>query len=95
VVRVQGHARAGRCQAAAPLYDPAPGLHIIPAPERHRSSPQPESPMAPANLVAPVFRLIGYLLFLVWCTAVAVALTVAGLVRLGRLAGRLGGWEPA
>jgi hypothetical protein len=39
--------------------------------------------------------LIGYLLFLVWCTAVAVALTVAGLVRLGRLAGRLGGWEPA
>lgn len=51
--------------------------------------------MAPVNDVGPVSRLIGYLLFLGWCTAVAVALTTVGLFRLGRLAGRLGGWEPA
>jgi hypothetical protein len=47
--------------------------------------------MAPVNEVGPVSRLIGHLLFLLWCTAVAVVLSVVGLVRVGMLAGRLGG----
>jgi hypothetical protein len=51
--------------------------------------------MVPAPVVDLISRLIGYLLFLLWCAAVAAALSVVGLFRLGRLASRLGGREPA
>ena len=51
--------------------------------------------MAPAPVVGLISRLIGYLLFLVWCAGVAAALSAVGLFRLGRLATRLGGRDPA
>ena len=50
--------------------------------------------MAPVPVLGPVSRLIGYVLFVAWCTLVAVALSATGVLRLGRLAGRLTSREP-
>lgn len=44
--------------------------------------------MAPAGVLGPILRVIGYTAFLVWCVLVACALSALSLVRLGRLAGR-------
>jgi hypothetical protein len=45
--------------------------------------------MAPAALVAPIVRVAGYVLFLVWCALVAVTLATVGLLRVVRL---VAGW---
>jgi hypothetical protein len=47
--------------------------------------------MAPAPWVGPIARVIGYALFLVWCAIVAVAISIVGLLRIGRLAVGRGG----
>jgi hypothetical protein len=51
--------------------------------------------MTPVPLVGGLSRLLGYMVFLVWCAAMIVALAVVGLLRIGRLAGQLGAREPA
>ena len=48
--------------------------------------------MAPAPAVALIGRLVGNLLFVLWCMVVAVALSALSLVHLWRLAA---GWSRA
>ena len=42
--------------------------------------------MAPAPAVASIGRLVGNMLFLLWCMGVGLALSVLSLFHLGRLA---------
>lgn len=42
--------------------------------------------MAPPRVVGLLLRPVGYVVFLLWCTAVGAALSVVSMVRLGRLA---------
>jgi hypothetical protein len=46
--------------------------------------------MAPAAAAAPIGRLVGNVVFVLWCMVVAVALSALSLVHLGRLAA---GWS--
>ena len=50
--------------------------------------------MAPVSVIGPLARLLGYLVFAVWCAIVVIAAGVVTLFRLARLATLWRGRDP-
>ena len=68
-----------------PLYGKPGRLQILAFPKSAQSYLSGVS-HGPTRVVGLLLRSVGYVLFLFWCAAVGAALSVVGVVRLGRLA---------